>query len=213
MAVAAHGRTHGATPKGRDEVRRALIGAATELFAEQGPARVGVREIADRAGVNHGLVHRHFGSKENLLRAVLDDLSGRIWRGVDPTPSDAGAPASETMATLSAAFEAVTRNPLYFRVLARALLDGYEPRDLQSAYPVVEALVAALDSSRDRGELDPRIDPRMAVALLVSTALGWLVFEPYVLLATGQDDLPVEEARARVLAMRSVLAALVSGKG
>jgi AcrR family transcriptional regulator len=213
MAVAAHGRTHGATPKGRDEVRRALIDAAAELFAEQGPARVGVREIADRARVNHGLVHRHFGSKDNLLRAVLDDLSGRIWRGIDVPPSSASPSLADGMTTLSGVFDAVARNPRYFRVLARALLDGYEPRDLQSAYPVVEALVAALDAARGRGEVDPRIEPRMAVALLVSTALGWLVFEPYVLLATGQDDLPLEEARARVVAMRSVLSTLVSGKG
>ena len=56
-------------PHGQRETVAALIDAAIALLAERGPAAVSVRDIATRAGVNHGLVHRHFGSKQALVRA------------------------------------------------------------------------------------------------------------------------------------------------
>ncbi|WP_131725063.1 helix-turn-helix domain-containing protein, partial [Mycobacteroides abscessus] len=42
---------------------------------EKGPAATSIREVATRAGVNHGLVHRHFGSKRQLLAATLQHLA------------------------------------------------------------------------------------------------------------------------------------------
>ena len=49
----------------------AILEAAREVFAERGYARATIREIARRAGVTHGLVMRHFGTKEQLLIEAL----------------------------------------------------------------------------------------------------------------------------------------------
>src|ERR1700742_4863565 len=51
--------------------RAAILEAAREVFTERGYGRATIREIARRAGVTHGLVMRHFGSKERLLIAGL----------------------------------------------------------------------------------------------------------------------------------------------
>jgi hypothetical protein len=51
--------------------RAAMIEAARAVFTERGYARATIREIARRAGVTHGLVMRHFGSKERLLIEAL----------------------------------------------------------------------------------------------------------------------------------------------
>src|SRR5258708_39978720 len=59
-------------PRGREAVMTAVLDAAMALFAAHGPASVSVRDIAAAARVNHALVHRHFGSKQEVLRAVLD---------------------------------------------------------------------------------------------------------------------------------------------
>ena len=77
-----------AKPLGKQEVVAAVLAAASELFAEQGPAATSIREVAARAGVNHGLLHRHFGSKRELLAATLQYLadSGAALR-------ESGAPA------------------------------------------------------------------------------------------------------------------------
>lgn len=51
--------------------REAILAAARAAFAERGYARATIREIAGRAGVTHGLVMRHFGSKERLFLAAV----------------------------------------------------------------------------------------------------------------------------------------------
>ncbi|MCB5179248.1 TetR/AcrR family transcriptional regulator [Streptomyces antimicrobicus] len=64
-----------AAPKKRTrepEVRRAaILEAAREAFAERGFAKTTIRDVARRAGVTHGLVIRHFGSKEQLFLAAV----------------------------------------------------------------------------------------------------------------------------------------------
>jgi peroxiredoxin len=60
----------------------AILEAAREVFTERGYARATIREIARRAGVTHGLVMRHFGTKEQLL---IEALPGpRVLAGVLP---------------------------------------------------------------------------------------------------------------------------------
>src|SRR5262249_27423330 len=51
-------------PVGRAEVVAAVLESAADLFAERGPAATSIRDIAARSRVNHGLIHRHFGSKD-----------------------------------------------------------------------------------------------------------------------------------------------------
>jgi AcrR family transcriptional regulator len=55
--------------------RRALIEAAIEILKENGFAGASARVIADRAGLNQGLIFYHFGTVANLLLAALDAVS------------------------------------------------------------------------------------------------------------------------------------------
>ncbi|MDX3658289.1 helix-turn-helix domain containing protein [Streptomyces sp. ID05-26A] len=59
------------------ERRREIVDAAIELFGANGYAGTGVAAIAKKAGVTPSAVIHHFGSKENLLRAVLDEFDAR----------------------------------------------------------------------------------------------------------------------------------------
>jgi AcrR family transcriptional regulator len=56
----------------RAEATDALLAAAESLLIEVGYAQVTVRRLAERAGVNHGLVHYYFGSMQELLLRVLE---------------------------------------------------------------------------------------------------------------------------------------------
>ena len=57
--------------RSRPETRERLIEAAGSVFAEQGYRGATMREIADRAGANLAAAHYHFGSKQDLYRAVV----------------------------------------------------------------------------------------------------------------------------------------------
>ncbi|GAA4636294.1 TetR/AcrR family transcriptional regulator [Actinoallomurus vinaceus] len=52
--------------------RQRVLSAAREAFAAEGPS-VSLDDIARRAGVGAGTVHRHFPTKDELLRAVIVD--------------------------------------------------------------------------------------------------------------------------------------------
>jgi TetR/AcrR family transcriptional regulator, repressor for neighboring sulfatase len=152
-----------------------VLAAAAELFAERGPAATSIREIAARAAVNHGLIHRHFGSKEALISAVLDQLSEQAATLVEHT-----SPPVEIAA-------AVER---HWRVLARAILDGYPVGQLQHHFPLVTKLV---DKARHHNtdEATARIAAGHAVAL----ELGWRLFESFIRSAAELEDLTADELR------------------
>jgi AcrR family transcriptional regulator len=83
-----------ATPRARRKTatRGRLLVAARELFAENGFDEVTVAAIAQRAGVAHGLLFHHFGSKQGLYRAVLDEvvaeMDAAFLAGAGDTPED-----------------------------------------------------------------------------------------------------------------------------
>ena len=58
----------------RAESEDRLIKAAIELLKTQNAAEISVRQIAQVADVNHGLIHSYFGSKANLFAKVAKRL-------------------------------------------------------------------------------------------------------------------------------------------
>ena len=63
--------------------RQALLDAALRLVAERPPSSISGRELAVEAGVNYGLIHHYFGSKQALLQEGLASLAGSFAAG-DP---------------------------------------------------------------------------------------------------------------------------------
>jgi len=51
---------------------RKILDAAEKLFAKQGVEATSVREIGALAGTSHGVLHYHFGSREAVLKAILE---------------------------------------------------------------------------------------------------------------------------------------------
>jgi AcrR family transcriptional regulator len=68
------------------ETRARLISAVVESIAEVGLARTTAPEIARRAGVTWGAVQHHFGGKDGMLVAVLDDSFRRFAERLEGIP-------------------------------------------------------------------------------------------------------------------------------
>ena len=60
------------------DTRAAIMAAGAQLFATKGFAETGVRDIAEAADCNQGLVSYHFGGKGGLYDAILADAVGRL---------------------------------------------------------------------------------------------------------------------------------------
>ena len=64
-------------------MRARLLCAAKELFARHGLHGVSVAEIAKRAKVSVGMINHHFGGKNDLYRACLDEFADLQLRSLN----------------------------------------------------------------------------------------------------------------------------------
>ena len=64
-----------------------IIEATRRCLIEQGSSSASIKTIAGIAGVNHGLVHHYFGSKENLFIEMLKYHFGMVINKLDQLKS------------------------------------------------------------------------------------------------------------------------------
>lgn len=175
----------------------AVLDSATELFALRGPRAVTVRQIAARAGVNHALVHRYYGTKEALLEAVLRNHSERFAELVRAH--------DDVQSSIPDLFRELQRQGAYVYTLARASMDGMHPEQLQQEFPTLRTMLAksprgepAGDSAEGAAAGDLARDPRVVLAAMSALALGWRIFEEYLVRAAQLDVEPRDAVRAGV---------------
>jgi AcrR family transcriptional regulator len=168
-----------ARPYGPDAVRTALVDAAGELFAAHGPDHVSVKQVAAAAGVNHGLVHHYFGSKDALVEAVLASLSEQVVAEL----------AEWTPLEVVAAKGSATER--HNRIAAHLILAGRDPATLKRDFPVFDRLVAFF-----QGQGMSRADARMRTAQVVAQIVGWQLFEDFLIEGAGLPKRATTRQRA-----------------
>ncbi|MBI5520519.1 MAG: CerR family C-terminal domain-containing protein [Desulfovibrio sp.] len=107
------------------ETRQRLIQAGLRLFGLHGYEATGTRALAQEAGVNLSAILYHFGGKEGLYRAVLEQGISRkleeVGQGVFTVMAACGNPASTRDDLLAAMGEMV-------RTMVRVMLGNPESR-------------------------------------------------------------------------------------
>jgi TetR/AcrR family transcriptional regulator, repressor for neighboring sulfatase len=164
-----------ASPRGRAEVTAAVLDAAERLFVRSGPSSVSLRDIAREAHVNLGLIHRHIGSKDDLVRAVFRRF---MQQGLQRMQG-----VGDWSEVVELVFTPTTDYVNYTHLLGWLLLEGADPAVLAedgSPLPVVVQRAAA-----ETGDLD---QARTLVVGLLSMAYGWQVFAPYFRQALGSGE-------------------------
>ncbi len=178
-------------PRGKAEVKDAILDSAAKLFARRGVAAVSVRDIAAEAGVNHGLIHRHFGSKENLRLEVQNRLMEKINESIGEYGSYREAVAKGV--------RAMEENEEFWKVLARTFLDGPLEGDVQSSFPFMRNMIGLLSGEQKKGRVRDSIDPGILVAGGIALVFGLFVFEDYIIPATGLKDEQPDEIRNKII--------------
>jgi AcrR family transcriptional regulator len=172
--------------------RRAILDAATELFAERGYGGVSVQEIADAADTHKTTVLYHFASKEALHEAVLDEALGQLAEVMREFL--AGDFRRERVAYLldqNHAFFAEHRS--LARLLQRELLESsdveaYLSRFVEPIYlPAVESLERAMTAGTIR-----RIDPALFIHDLHVLLISYFCHAPLLERLKPGDPYAVE---------------------
>jgi len=156
-------------PTGRDDVMRALVDATIALIVKKGLS-MSVREIAQLADVNHGLIHAYFGSKDGLLTAAFEDIQRRADLEKDergfPPPDIAGRRGGEIA-----------------KALARVILE--DDGDPFPRHSVTTAWREAL--AREQPELTA-LELNTRIISATSLSLGYTLFADYFADVLGLDD-------------------------
>lgn len=92
--------------------RAAILAAATKLFLDQGYARTSVDAIAAEAGVGKQTVYGHFGDKEQLFLAVIEETRREQEAALSGTLQDTGDPMADLTAAAELILEGVLSPPI-----------------------------------------------------------------------------------------------------
>lgn len=182
--------------RARAEVVAKVVAAARRLFADRGPAAVPLREVAQEAGVNYGLIYQYIGTKDDLLRLVFQSASQDYAGEFDRATS-----ASEAIEFLMR-----SRSTEFVRMLARSLLEDRDPAALLERSPAMTELSRRIgDEMPAAGELSSH-DPRVVAAMLTTLSLGWGLFGGFVSTITGLSEISDQEIKDMMfsLALASV---------
>ena len=152
-------------PTGPDAVRDAVIGASGHLFAKDGVEAVSLRDIAAAADVQLALIPRYFGSRDELIEAVFDDLTTKIAQGLIDRPLE------------QVSFEPDSAMSRWTAVLNHFAVTGKQIPTSKTSFNPVHALAKVFETEYG---LDP-IAARLRGAQVVAFSLGWRVFEDYLI--------------------------------
>jgi AcrR family transcriptional regulator len=135
---------------------RALLAAGRELLPARGCAGLSIREVAEAAGVNLGMFHYHFGTREAFLRALLQSLYDEMFSQLSFQGSAEWGPRENLRAALRFLGRFLRANrPVLARVVADALCgDALAVEFLRANMPrhlgVMQALV---EKGQAQGEI------------------------------------------------------------
>jgi AcrR family transcriptional regulator len=182
----------GGTPERRSRraTERALERAAVRLLERDGVlAGLNLREVADEAGVNRGLVYHYFGSRQDLLRSALRDGASRRF-------GEVRAAEDEPFRTRMAHFlSTMVRHRRAVRLATLLVCDG--DRSLRTM-PLREATRALLERDVADGELEATDLDAVHVAV-VSLVYGYVLYRDHVAEEIGAEATDLDARMAAVL--------------
>jgi AcrR family transcriptional regulator len=107
--------------------RDKILQAARELFEEKGFDFASVRDIAAKADVNVALINYHFGSKESLLAALIEDMATLMHVKLSDISNSNAGPEEKLFQTVELVLERIFENKKYYQMIHRELSTVQRP--------------------------------------------------------------------------------------
>ena len=159
-----------------------MLDAAALLFGAKGIDGVSLRDIAEAADVHPDLIRRYIGLRSELILAVFDDLSAQLAVVVADNPLSGQGHETDTVMGK------------WVRV-ANALVVSGQPLVATETFNPVQAMARNLEGAYG---LDP-LAARVRAAQIVADALGWRVFEDYLVQAGDLGAVPLDALREELV--------------
>jgi len=171
-----------------EDTRAALLTAARVLFTDAGYANTRTEEIVQRARLTRGALYHHFRSKEDLFRAVLEQVESELITGLvaNAAAPDDNADYWVTFRQVCQAFLDECDDPAVRRIMlvdGPAVLGWAECRAVGLPYGF-GALRRSLQEAVARGVLAPQPVEPLAHLLIAAISEAAL----YIAAASSHED-------------------------
>ena len=188
-----------------EDKRTRILDAAIRVFAQHGYHEARVGDIAEDAGVAHGLLYHYFASKDDVLRTIFVENWGQLiarFRAVE----GADEPAGEKLEGIAKILLRTWRNdPALVTVMVREVARSHQLQDrvdeVREAFAIVQRIV---EEGQAEGVFRRDVDARLASWLfyggLEEVLTGWVLGQ----LPDSEDDVARAERTAVDVALRGL---------
>jgi len=166
--------------------RAEIVAAAERHFAESGFEATRLDDIAAEVGIRRAAIFYHFGDKQELYKAVLDEVF-RDW--TEALPTDGSAP-ERLEASLTGWVDYVVQRPSVARLILREAANS-QPGEVSPFVRAGSASVAwfqaVIDEGIASGALRPRIEPYRFMSLMGAVTVFHFAAMPWLALNVSVD--------------------------
>jgi TetR/AcrR family fatty acid metabolism transcriptional regulator len=171
------------------EKRELILQAAVRVFARKGYHTCRVGDIAEEAGVAHGLLYHYFRSKEEVLETVFRDTWSDLLAAVERIGASNEPAQAQLRAVAAFYLGSWLRAPDLIRVLVREVARSPDVgRRVDEIAQVFDALQRMIERGQERGELRSDVDARLVTwalyGALEELLTGWVLGR----LPDGEED-------------------------
>jgi len=165
---------------GTEEKRRQLLDAAVRVFARKGFHASRVGDIAEEAGVAHGLLYHYFSSKDEVLETIFRENWSVLVERINAV-EEADDPAPEQLRHVAAILLRTWRHtPDVVRVLVREIARSSEVQErIGELVKPVAAIRRIIERGVERGEFRRDLDPGLAAVVFYGgideLLTGWVL--------------------------------------
>jgi AcrR family transcriptional regulator len=178
----------------RSDTARSILAAAKRVLLDGGYARLSTRIIAEQAGVPLSQIHYHFGSKQKLVLAVLDDENRRLLDR-QKRMYESELPIWKQWEQACDFLEDDLASG-YVRVLHEMIAAGWsEPEIAHAVWEQLRGWYRLLAEVAERAEgLAGGLGPFTPAEIAALVGLQFVGAESLILLGIGEDLLPARSA-------------------
>jgi AcrR family transcriptional regulator len=165
---------------GAEEKRRLILDAAVRVFARKGFHTSRVGDIAEEAGVAHGLLYHYFSSKDEVLETIFRENWGVLVERIDAV-EQSGESAHDQLRHVAAIILRTWRHqPDVVRVLVREIARSPEVQErIGDLVKPIEAIRRIIERGRASGEFRADLDPAFAAVVFYGgideLLTGWVL--------------------------------------
>ncbi|MBV8815001.1 MAG: TetR/AcrR family transcriptional regulator [Verrucomicrobia bacterium] len=156
-------------------LHQAIIAAATEVLAREGPTRFTIEAVAKLAGCGKPTIYRWWPSRSALLLEVYDQVVQRELS--PPEGKDLAKDIAAMLRQIWGLWRKESAGALYRLILSEMMLEEEGARYLRDVFiPRRQAFTAmAFQAARDRGEIPPEADVKLLLDFLYGYSLFRLI--------------------------------------